>query len=276
MKKTKLLISALILTLIFTTGIMTGCGSSDAEQDSDKPVIGVTWMEDIESGEYSEDLQAYINAVENAGAEAVALPLYKDDEEAVAALEELDGIVFTGGEDIDPAYYGEEVLPECEEINKDRDVSDVALMKAAIEADVPVLGTCRGMQLLNVVQGGTLYQDLPTQLGTEVGHREDAQEEFVWHDVTIEEDSILYEAMGETTLNFNSWHHQGIKDLGEGLEVKATSADGLVECVELTDNTFVLGVQCHPEWHVDEYYGDEEYIAIFEALVDAAAAYSAK
>lgn len=268
MKKTKLLISVLILALIFTTGIMTGCESS-----SDKPVIGVSWMEDQEDGEWSEDYQAYLTGVEEAGAEAVALPLYNDEEEAKAALEELDGVVFTGGDDINPALYGEEVLDVCEAIDNKRDTSDMALMKAAIEMDVPVLAICRGMQMLNVVQGGSLYQDLPTQLGEDVQHRDPNQEDFVWHDVTVDEDSLLYDAMGETTLKFNAWHHQGVKELGDGLAVKATTADGLPECIEMTDKTFILGVQCHPEWHIDPYYGDEEYIAIFEALVDAAAAY---
>jgi len=267
MKRLKTRIIAVVLTLVFAIGVMTGCAGNKEEK---VPVIGISWMEDISEGEYSEDLQAYINGVEQAGGKAVALDLVTTEKEAKKVLKELDGIVFTGGEDIDPSCYGEEVLPECGEINEERDVSDMLLAKAAIEMNKAVLGICRGQQLINVAEGGSLYQDIPSQIGTDVEHVDPAEEDFVWHTVTVDKDSLLYNAMQTTELEGNSWHHQCVKELGKGFVAKAYTEDGVIESIQMEGKKFVLGVQFHPEWHIDPYYGDEEYIAIFEALVNAA------
>ena len=211
---------------------------------------------------------AYVHTVEKAGGEAVLLPLVKDQEEAKAELEKVDCLIMTGGEDVDPAYYGEEPDENLEEVNKERDVSDMAMLQEAIDEDMPVLCTCRGLQVLNVLSGGSLVQDIPTSeeyKDSKIQHRDPAEEDFTYHDLTIEEDSLLAQIVGDTTLNANSWHHQGIKELGDNLKVTATSEDGMIEGIERTDCSYIVGVQFHPEWNVEE--GDDSYLVFFTDLM---------
>ncbi len=258
-------IGILILTTTFAFALLPGCGDPSTEKE-EKPVIGISWMEDTEGEEPSEDLQAYIDAVEIAGGEPLLLPLLKDDAQAEEELGKVDAVVLTGGEDVDPANYGELPDEKLEQVNGERDQSDFLLLEEVIEKDMPLLATCRGMQVLNVYSGGTLYQDIPTQFDGAVSHRDPAEEEFVWHDIAIEKDSLLYEIVEKENLEVNSWHHQGIKELGKGLTVVATGEDGMVEGIEKDGATFILGVQFHPEWHID--YGDKEFTKFFERLVE--------
>ena len=183
-------------------------------------------------------------------------------------LDTVDALILTGGEDVDPSYYNEAPDPMLEEPNPARDTSDYWMMTAALDEDFPTLATCRGMQVMNVVCGGTLYQDLPTQFDSDVQHRDPELVDFTYHDVTIEDGSLLAQIMGAGKLNVNSWHHQGVKTVGEGLTVTARSDDGLVEALEMQDKTFMLGVQFHPEWRVVE--GDDSFLPFFTALMDAA------
>lgn len=215
-----------------------------------------------------EDTQAYIDAVTQAGGEPVLLEQATDLDSAKAALDTVDALILTGGEDIDPSYYNEAPDPMLEEPNPARDTSDYWMMTAALDEDFPTLATCRGMQVMNVVCGGTLYQDLPTQFDSDVQHRDPELVDFTYHDVTIEDGSLLAQIMGAGKLNVNSWHHQGVKTVGEGLTVTARSDDGLVEALEMQDKTFMLGVQFHPEWRVVE--GDDSFLPFFTALMDAA------
>ena len=251
-----------------------GSGGDDAEAGDDdqaKVNVGISWCEDIDQEEHGEDLQAYINTVEKAGGNPVLLPLVKDQSEAKAELEKVDVLIMTGGEDVDPSYYNEEPDPKLEEVNKERDVSDMALLKEAIEEDRPVLCTCRGAQVLNVLRGGSLYQDIPTSeefKDSDILHRDPKQEDFTYHEVAIEEGSLLEHIVGADSLKANSWHHQGLKDIGEGLKVTARSADGMAEAVELEGSSYVVGVQWHPEWHVEE--GDDSFLVFFTDLMDHA------
>jgi|GEM_PF-443301 len=230
--------------------------------------IGLSWMEDINAEEHGEDLQAYIDAVKAAGAEAVLLPLITSAEQAQNETGNIDALIMTGGGDIDPAEYGEAPSDLLEDVDTARDKSDLLLLKAAIDKDIPVLATCRGMQVLNVLQGGTLYQDIPTQFGTSILHRSVDQVDFAYHDITVKSGSFIDQIMGKTRFSVNSWHHQGIKDLGKGLEVTATSDDGMIEAVELQGAAFVLGVGFHPEWLVAD--GQTEFLAFFERLIEEA------
>jgi len=259
-----LMVVSFILVVFFTLG----CVESDIPIVDNRAIIGISWCEEIEVEEYSEDLQAYIHAVDKAGGIPVLLPLIAEEGEAEEALDGIDALIMTGGEDIDPSYYNEEPDVNLEEVNSPRDKSDYILLNAALKRDMPVLAICRGHQFLNVVSGGTLYQDIPTQYETEILHRSLDQVDFEYHNIGIVKGSKLTDIMGAGTILANSWHHQAIKDLGSGLYVIATAEDGMIEAIEREGDTFVVGVQFHPEWHVED--GDMEYLAIFEKLVDQA------
>lgn len=284
MKRRNHLTWLLSLLLIAVMAVfMTACGGSDtsgdaaggdetAAADAAKVKVGISWQEDINLEEHGEDLLAYIHTVEKAGGEPVLLPLVTNEDEAKAELEKVDCLIMTGGEDVDPSYYGEEPDPNLEEVNKERDVSDMAFMEAAIDEDVPTLCTCRGMQVLNVFSGGSLIQDIPTSdqyKEQTIVHRDPEEIDFTYHDITIEPDSLLHEIAQADTLNVNSWHHQGIKDVGENLRVTAHSEDGMIEGLERTDCSYIVGVQSHPEWHVEE--GDDSFLVFFNDLMAHAA-----
>ena len=203
-------------------------------------------------------MEPYIEALEKAGVKPVALPVVSTGYEAAAAVARLDGIVFTGGEDIDPAWYGESILNETVEINAVRDHSDSLLASVAIVSGKPVLAICRGEQIMNVMLGGSLYQDIPSQLENTVEHRGN-----VMHKIGVEPGSILAELYGTDSLEVNSNHHQAIKDMAPGARITARSSDGIVEAFE-TDN--IWAVQFHPEKLVRS--GDDRWLALFEAFIE--------
>lgn len=261
-----------------------GCGSSGeeaaapTETPADQAVIGVSWMDDTSDGDradYSEDYAAFFDAIETCGGTPVALPCFESAAEAAEAIAEVDAVILTGGEDVNPTLYNEEPSEKLEDVNDARDTSDMALLDAALEKDMPVLAVCRGMQVLNVHQGGTLYQDVPSEL-PEVGdaHRDPTFEDFTYHNITMEEDSIMADMLGETSHEVNSWHHQAVKEIGEGLVVTAKADDGIIEGCEMPDKTYVVGMQVHPEWMVVEGY--DEMQAVFNHFFDAAKAYAGK
>jgi putative glutamine amidotransferase len=192
---------------------------------------------------------AYIEAVQRAGGVALILP---PDQHLVAepddVLRLLDGLILAGGADIDPASYGEEAHPQTLDTVPERDAFEVALTRAAIERDMPVLGICRGMQLINVARGGTLLQHLPELVGHEEHRRVLGSFEGADHDVSLERGSLASRAAGEMAHATKSHHHQGVDRLGEGLLVSGRSAyDEVPEAIELPGSRFVLGVQWHPE-----------------------------
>lgn len=264
MNKKKLLVFVTVMTMVFTMFAFSSCGKEDPVE------IGISYMDAEEMGE---DLQAYVDVVEQAGAVPVVLPLVATEEEAEEAIDEIDALIVTGGEDIDPSYYGQEPADTLETVNLDRDKSDMLVLEEALDEDMPVLLTCRGLQMLNVYQGGTLYQDLPTMYDSDIQHRDPAEYDFTYHEINIVEDSLLAGIVGGTTLEVNSWHHQGVDKLGQGLKVTATTADGLVEGIELIDKTFVVAVQFHPEWNVLEHDGAQ--MEFFTELIKQAEAYRA-
>ena len=180
----------------------------------------------------------------------------------------VDGYLFTGGHDVDPHMYGEEPLPVCGTCCHERDILEEKIYGIAKAEDKPVLGICRGIQLINVLQGGTLYQDLPRQFsGTkEIEHHMTAPYDRTVHEVSITEGTPLYTLLEKKTLPVNSYHHQGVHTVGEGLEVMAVSEDGLVEGVYVPDKKFIWGIQWHPEFI---YQKDDTARKIFRAFVEA-------
>lgn len=244
--------------------------SGRSEVTTPKPVLKVG----ISPTTYAPGTNVYVGAAKAAGFTAVILPTVSTEERAAEVLSGLDAIILTGGEDLDPAWYGEsEISPGINDINAPRDTSDMLYIRKALELDMPMLCICRGMQLLNVACGGTLYQDIPMQVGTSVVHRDPNRRYFVNHTITVEEGSLLRQLIGASTATVNSWHHQAAKDIGDGLKVTAKTADGTVECIELEGKRYVIGTQFHPE----QLYagGKKQYLAFFTCLFDRAAGYRA-
>jgi putative glutamine amidotransferase len=233
-------------------------------------VIGLTtYLEQAQTGVW--DVQAaflpkvYFEAVTRAGGIAVLLPPQPVNAEiANEVLEGLDGLIITGGKDVNPARYGQEPHPTTDEPRLDRDEWEDVLLTAAIERDLPFLGICRGAQVLNVALGGTLVQHLPDVIGTTRYNLGGG--EFANNPVAVEPGSTLGALIGNA-IDVKSYHHQAIDEVADGLTVTARSDDGVIQAVELDGVTFGLGVQWHPE------QGAEEDAKLFVGLVDAARTY---
>ena len=222
------------------------------------PIIGVTatLKEDVDTvaerplGRYVRADLDYVEGVAAAGGVPVVLPPIGDARTAEAVIHGLDGLLLSGGSDLDPSLYGERPTPELGPTIPERDAFEVPLLQVALRRGLPVFGICRGMQLLNVALGGTLYQDLPTQWGEGVlKHRQETPKWQPTHEVEVEGAAFLAEVMDTRSLKVNSYHHQGIKDLAEGLVVSARSSDGVAEAVEARDlsERWLVGVQWHAE-----------------------------
>ncbi len=213
-----------------------------------RPVVGVTTsLEEMSSGGWTEltagTPATYVRAVQRAGGRAVLLP---PDEDVGDALDGIDALIVTGAAaDTDPAHYGAEPHPKTEVVAPERDRFELTVARAALEAELPVLGICRGMHVLNVALGGTLEQHLPDVLG----HTDHTGTPgvFAEHDVRLESGSLVARAVGAEGASVKSYHHQGVRDIAPGLRATGwSSADGLVEAIEGEDG-FVLGVLWHPE-----------------------------
>ena len=211
-----------------------------------KPVIGITAAASFDEVMHSQRV-TYAKAVWEAGGEAILLPCNPDKSNVKQIVGMLDGLLAPGGHDIDPAFYGEEVHEACGKFTRYEDEYDMELIKEAVNQKKPVLGICRGMQVINALYGGTLYQDIPTQYSKEIVHTRVVPEEENFHTVTIEEDSYLAEVLGETeAVRVNTSHHQAVKDVAEGFRVTAKAPDGIIEAMENEDAS-ILCVQWHPE-----------------------------
>ena len=182
----------------------------------------------------------YTDAVARAGGIPVIFPTVADSALAAALVASVDGVIFSGGPDLDPSYYGETVWNETVSVDTLRDASDLLLMRAALASRKPIMGICRGEQLLNVVLGGSLYQDIPTQVDTLVKHGGGSI-----HRIGVEKGSVLYELFGKDSLTINSFHHQAVKKAAPGIRVTAYADNGIVEAYEYGDR--LIAFQFHPE-----------------------------
>ncbi|HEX5028894.1 MAG TPA: gamma-glutamyl-gamma-aminobutyrate hydrolase family protein [Gaiellaceae bacterium] len=232
-----------------------------------RPVVGVTsYAQEASWGVWHLPAAlvplAYVDAIEKAGGRAVVIPPAEEDIEDT--LDTLDAIVFSGGADIDPARYGAEPHPETDVPQTRRDAGELALLRAALERDMPTLAICRGFQLLNVARGGDLVQHLPEQVGNDDHKRVPGV--FAVHPVEVKEGSRLGDIVGATQ-EVTSHHHQALGRVGDGLVESAWAADGTLEAVEDPSQRFVVGVQWHPEASQDA--------ALFAALVEEARQYRA-
>lgn len=235
-----------------------------------RPLIGITERLNTEDSFYLR--RYYAEAVEAAGAAPVHLPLIPNREYLAALAERLDGLLLSGSNsDLDPVYYGEEPHPKLGDVIPERDETDLILLEIAERRAMPVLAICFGMQSLNVARGGSLIQDIETQVVNPIKHKQGKVFNRPSHQIEIESHSLLAELAGQRTVRVNSSHHQAVKNLGRNLRVTARSTDGVIESViDTRTDRFVLGVQWHPEigWHEDKLSQ-----AIFKKFVDASGNY---
>jgi putative glutamine amidotransferase len=215
--------------------------------------------------------RAYADSLERAGAAVLGIPTLRDPERALGLLAACDGLVLPGGPDVGPHRYGEEPRPDCRvEVVPDLDEAEARLAGRALAADLPLLAICRGCQLLNVVCGGSLWQDIAVQGAGNPAHdgeRWCTPRTAVVHPVAVDSGSLLAAVLGRTEVGVNSIHHQALRRLGGGLRPCGWSPDGMVEAVEMPGRRFVIGLQSHPE----EFSGTEPWSArLFAALVEAA------
>lgn len=225
---------------------------------SRKPIIGVS---------HCSRLADYISSVEQAGGEVRVL---KFDDNAGEVIREVDGVLLTGGGDVDPALYGGERHPSVQAAEPGRDRFEIELVLRAMEADLPLLAICRGAQVLNVAAGGTLLQDIPTAVTSTLSHSVDEPDQIA-HTVEIAQGSRLERALGgrldpDRLCRVNSRHHQSVDRVGASLVASARSADGVVEAIERPRASFCLGVQ----WHPENFWRTGEFMRLFESFVKAA------
>lgn len=230
-----------------------------------KPVIGLSPLWDKEKESYWM-LPGYMKMLEECGAVPLMLPLTDDEGVLDQCLAMCRGILLTGGQDVSPQMYGAEASPHCGEVCEERDAMDRRLLISAIGMDMPVLGICRGLQLMNAALGGTLYQDLPTEYPSPVNHVMTPPYDRGVHRVKVLGGTPLADMLGEGMISVNSYHHQAVKEPASCLETMAVSEDGLIEAMYMPGKRFIVGVQWHPEF---AYRADPRCLNIAKAFVAA-------
>ena len=222
-------------------------------RSTSQPVIGVAWPK-----------PDYVASLERAGARVRVLDATRD--RLPGALGDCDGVLLTGGADVDPREYGEAQHPTVE-LDAARDEYELALTKLAIARNLPLLAICRGVQILNVAAGGTLIQDLPSQHPSQIPHSVTEPKDAIAHEVTITPHTCLSMLLGKPAMAVNSRHHQAVKDAAAGFVVSAVSPDGIIEAIERPASTFCVGVQ----WHPENFVATGQFAGLFHGLVRAAA-----
>lgn len=230
-----------------------------------KPIIGVMPLWDDEKQSIWM-FPGYMDGIQNSGGTPIILPFSTDEAELKQLAQMCDGFLFTGGHDVSPETYHEEPMEGLVYCCKKRDTMEGILLREAVESDKPVLGICRGIQLINTALGGTLYQDIPTQHPSAVEHHQQPPYHMPSHEVTVVKGSPLYKYLKTESLPVNSCHHQAIKVLAPGLEVMAAASDGIVEAVYMPEHRFLWAVQWHPEF---SYQTEISSRRIFGAFVEA-------
>ena len=246
-----------------------------------RPIVGIPTQTLQTLGGISADIpaswvmsQRYVSTLTNAGAIPWLIPLV-DDETLRGVYDALDAVFLPGGADIDPMSYGKESHPLCDKTDRERDRVELHLATWAIEQHKPVLGVCRGLQMINLAAGGTLYQDLGEQLAGSIKHDyfpfagQNFSRDYLAHEVDVAAGSRIAAVFGAGPLRVNSMHHQGIRDLGEHLVVTAIAPDGLVEGIEGSNGAYLVGVQWHPEALTDN---DDAARRLFDQFIEAAVA----
>jgi len=235
-----------------------------------RPLIGIPCQGNLRS-KYRRFCvgQSYCQALHVAGGAPVLIPLLDDDEAVLDIYERLDGLLLAGGGDLEPHHFGQVRLAKLGSVDPPRDRAELLLTRRAMNDDLPVLAICRGIQVLNVALGGTLYQDIPTQIPQALRHNfhPDYPRNYLGHEVLVKQGTRLADILGAGSLAVNSFHHQAVKDMPPGLHVAASALDRVTEAIEGQGRRFVVGVQWHPEELVED---DPRMKRLFEAFVTEA------
>lgn len=234
------------------------------------PLVAITTTIDPQGGDYRKPRIAlyanYLGVLERVG----LTPVLITPAHSAAAIRQLmsscSGLVLPGGDDIDPSRYGADPIPELGVVNPPRDASEWRALDEAVDRDLPVLGICRGHQMVNVYFGGTLCQDITVAMGEAYSHVQTTAWGSHHHHVTVEPESHLGRAVGRTRLEINSYHHQAIRDVAPNLVVTARADDGLIEAVESREHRWVTGVQWHPERHEASAEDSDPDVRLFKAF----------
>ena len=244
-----------------------------------KPIIGISTSVLVDEGggfpgyERIYVNKDYVSSVISAGAVPLMIPMDATEENLRQTLELVDGMIFSGGHDIAPIRYGEEPHQKLQEICPERDAFDFLLYRLAKEHSLPILGICRGFQLMNVSEGGKLYQDLSLKNTESFKHSQGHGPSVPTHTVKVEPGSKFYKILGKEEIRVNSFHHQAVKSTSENVAISGKALDNVVEAIELKNYPFGLGVQFHPEMLQAK---EEDMKKIFSALVSAAKEYREK
>lgn len=232
-----------------------------------KPLIGLTPALDSTGG----DLKmrpTYLRALKAAGAIPVVMPLDASEEDLKQLSQELDGFLFTGGPDVHPFLFGEETQEHCGNVSQARDQLELSLLPLIMNLKKPVLGICRGIQVLNIALGGNIWQDIPSCITRDypLAHSQPFHYDMPCHTVSLTEGSLLAQISGSSSIKVNSMHHQAVRDIAPGLVASAYSLDHLIEALEMPGYPFFIGVQWHPEYLWEK---NAEALRLFEAFVKA-------
>lgn len=251
---------------ILTVSALTALMFSFSFLAQGQPVIGISSSHKDNGSVSCGD--SYINAVAKAGGIPVVLPLVTSPEMAAQVISAVDGVLFTGGEDFNPAWYGEEIINSTVSVNAVRDTSDIALVRAAKAAGKPILGICRGHQAVCVALGGSLYQDIPAQVPDCLKHKQSEPSSQTTQTIGLLPGCRLSKIMGGvSSVEANSHHHEAVKVPAPGMRICGAATDGVVEVCESTDSSYVLTVQFHPEKLIAS--GDYTFMPIFVDFVSA-------
>ncbi len=227
-----------------------------------RPLIGITSRYSSENNQYNLP-DAYTKSIQrNGGTPIIIPPLY--DAEYQQLYDTVDGVLFTGGPDVDPMLYGEQPLPKQGWIEPMRDDFELKLAKIALTGPKPMLGICRGMQTINAAAGGTLIQDIDSQIKDPIKHRQEAKAWYGTHHVNLESGSLIHEIFGKDKVVVNSFHHQACKDQAPGFKPTGWASDGVIEVIEMDSPVWKLCVQWHPE-----HMAEGEMNKLFKAFIDA-------
>ena len=237
-----------------------------------RPLIGIPCQADYREGSgrpiYCNN-RTYVHALEHAGGVPVLIPMVNDPGTLHTLLERLDGILFTGGSDIQPVHYGEDPHPLLGKVDHQLDELELTMARWALQENMPTLGVCRGMQLVNIALGGTLHQDVDAQASPTIQHnKRDLPRHTLIHSIFIEEGSKMEEVFGTRELQVNSLHHQAVNKPGLGVRISGRAEDGIAELLEVPEKHFVAAAQGHPE---EIYMVETVWANLFSAFVDACA-----
>lgn len=235
-----------------------------------KPVIGITCFHEWQETRHRQN-DTYINAVLKAGGLPILLPCLKDLADIAQHLDLINALLVSGGPDADPMYFGEEPHAGLGNVNPAMDAYEIPLIREALRRNMPILGICRGEQMLNIAAGGTLIQHIPAVIPDCLKHQQGAPRSYMTHSIRVLEGTQLAGILGAGEARVNSFHHQAVAKAAPGFRVSAVAPDGVIEAIESTGNNYAIGVQWHPEcmWDVPQNYD-----ALFSSFIGAAVKYA--